>query len=228
MARKSSKSFKSNTWYMNVFEAALKRIDFVFKEFDNVYVSFSGGKDSGVLLNLCLYYMKEHKLNKKLRVFHMDYECQYSMTTDYVQKVFKENSNLLEIYHCCVPFKVTTCTSMYQSYWRPWEEGKKDIWVREMPKNTLQYKDFSFFKSNLWDYDFQELFGMWLSEKVKAKNTCCLVGIRTQESLNRWRAIYSDRNYKNYNNIQWTKKYDNGIVNAYPIFDWQTQDIWVA
>jgi predicted phosphoadenosine phosphosulfate sulfurtransferase len=228
MARKSSKSFKSNTWYMNVFEAALKRIDFVFKEFDNVYVSFSGGKDSGVLLNLCLYYMKEHKLNKKLRVFHIDYECQYSMTTDYVQKVFKENSNLLEIYHCCVPFKVTTCTSMYQSYWRPWEEGKKDIWVREMPKNTLQYKDFPFFKSNLWDYDFQELFGMWLHEKVKAKNTCCLVGIRTQESLNRWRAIYSDRNYKNYNNIQWTKKYDNGIVNAYPIFDWQTQDIWVA
>ena len=37
---------------MNVFESAQERIAYCFREFDYVYVSFSGGKDSGVLLEL--------------------------------------------------------------------------------------------------------------------------------------------------------------------------------
>ena len=39
----------------NVYEAALERIAYCFQEFDNVLVAFSGGKDSGVLLNLVLH-----------------------------------------------------------------------------------------------------------------------------------------------------------------------------
>ena len=38
----------------NVYEALQKRLHFLFQEFDNIYVSFSGGKDSGLLLNLTL------------------------------------------------------------------------------------------------------------------------------------------------------------------------------
>lgn len=35
---------------INVYEALLNRFDFLFSEFENIYVSFSGGKDSGLLL----------------------------------------------------------------------------------------------------------------------------------------------------------------------------------
>ena len=35
---------------LNVYEAVQVRLDKIFSDFDNVYVSFSGGKDSGVLL----------------------------------------------------------------------------------------------------------------------------------------------------------------------------------
>ena len=37
---------------MNVFEAATRRIEWALREFDYCYVSFSGGKDSGVMLEL--------------------------------------------------------------------------------------------------------------------------------------------------------------------------------
>ena len=37
-----------------VYELAQERLKVIFNEFDNIYVSFSGGKDSGVLLNMCI------------------------------------------------------------------------------------------------------------------------------------------------------------------------------
>lgn len=211
---------------MNVYEAASCRIATVFNEFDNIYVSFSGGKDSGVLLNMCIDHIRNNCPGRKIGVFHIDYEAQYQMTTDYVNETFLCNKDILEVYHVCVPFKVTTCTSMHQSYWRPWEESKRDIWVREKP--SIAMSDFPFLKQNMWDYEFQIEFGKWLHDTKKANKTCCLVGIRTQESLNRWRAIYSDRNYKNYQGKRWTKDMENGVINAYPIYDFTTEDVWIA
>ena len=43
----------------NVYEAFQERLHFLFNEFDNVFVSFSGGKDSSLLLNLVLKFRKE-------------------------------------------------------------------------------------------------------------------------------------------------------------------------
>ena len=113
----------------NVYQLVQKRLKFLFNEFDNIYVSFSGGKDSGVLLNLCIQYIREHNLDRKIGVYHMDYEAQYQMTTEYVEQTFRENQDILEIYHVCVPFKVVTCASMFQTYWRPWDESMHAHWV---------------------------------------------------------------------------------------------------
>ena len=213
---------------MNVFLESQKRIETIFNEFDNIYVSFSGGKDSGVLLNLCIDYIRDNKLDRKIGVFHIDYEAQYTMTTEYVDETLNQNLDILEIYRCCVPFKVTTCTSMHQSYWRPWEDSKKDIWVSDLPKNCYTEKDFDFYNKNMWDYEFSEMFTHWLHKKKKAKKTACLVGIRTDESLNRWRAIHSDKNTNKYNNINWTKKIDDNVINAYPIYDLKARDVWIS
>lgn len=213
---------------MNVYELAIKRLTYIFQEFDNVYVSFSGGKDSGVLLNLCIDFVRKNYPGRRLGVFHMDYEAQYEFTTTYVNETLALNTDILDVYRVCVPFKVPTCTSMYQDHWRPWEESKRDIWVSQMPDKCYTKEDFPFFNENMWDYEFQEKFSEWIHERSGAKRTCCLVGIRTQESLNRWRAIHSDRNYRNYNGKIWTKEMCSNVFNAYPIFDWLTTDIWTA
>lgn len=213
---------------MNVYEATIKRLEQIFQEFDNISVSFSGGKDSGLLLNLCIDYIRKNNLNRKISVLHLDYEAQYQMTTEYVDDVMSSNSDILEVYRVCVPFKVTTCTSMHQSFWRPWEDDKKDIWVRDLPQNAFTKEKFDFYSDKMWDYDFQQRFSLWLHEKNNAKKTAILVGIRTQESLHRWRAIHSERNYKNYNGINWTKEVYENVYNAYPIYDWLTEDVWVA
>ena len=71
---------KTATTPKNVYELAQERLRIIFNEFDNVYLSFSGGKDSGVLLSLCIDYIRKNNLKIKLGVFHMDYEIQYKMT----------------------------------------------------------------------------------------------------------------------------------------------------
>lgn len=67
---------KKNENVKNVYELTQERLAILFKEFDNIYVSFSGGKDSGVLLNLCIDYIRRNNLKIKLGVFFMDYEVQ--------------------------------------------------------------------------------------------------------------------------------------------------------
>ncbi|MGK0269465.1 MAG: putative phosphoadenosine phosphosulfate sulfurtransferase [Cocleimonas sp.] len=213
---------------VNVYQAAMKRIAYIFNEFDNVCIAFSGGKDSGVLLNLVVEYAKTHNLKHKLGVFHLDYEAQYTATTEYVDQVYQELGDDVVNLRCCVPVKVTTCTSMTEDHWRPWEQKKKHLWVREKPENALDKDAFDFIKNNTTDYEFSKKFSSWYHKKTKAKKTAVIIGIRADESLDRWRTIVSDRNINKYNGMPWTTKVDDDIYNAYPIYDWVTDDVWIA
>ena len=103
-----------------------------------------------------------------------------------------------------------------------------DIWVRKMPKGCLTKETFPFYTPEMWDYEFQMHFAKWLHEKKDGVRACFLIGIRTQESFNRWRSIHLNRKYQMYHNYRWTSKIGNDIFNAYPIYDWKTTDIWTA
>ena len=56
----------------NVYELAQERLKVIFSEFDNIYVSFSGGKDSGVLLNMCIDYIRKNNLKIRLGETHLE------------------------------------------------------------------------------------------------------------------------------------------------------------
>jgi predicted phosphoadenosine phosphosulfate sulfurtransferase len=215
---------------MNVYDLSRDRIKYTFENFDNIYLSFSGGKDSGVMLNLVIDYMRKHSIKKKIGLFHIDYEAQYQMTTDYVDLVYSQNKDLFDYYRVCLPIAAQCCTSMDQSYWLPWEDKNKDIWVRDLPDDCINENNhnFDFYQKGMWDYEFMEKFSEWIHNKCNGGKTACFVGIRTQESFNRWRAIHSDKNYKKFDGKRWTKEIAKNIYNVYPIFDWITDDVWIA
>lgn len=215
---------------MNVYDASLDRLKFLFDNFEYVYVSFSGGKDSGVLLNLTADYVRNNCPNRKFGIFHIDYEAQYQMTTDYVDAELEKYKDVADIYRVCLPMSVSCATSMHSSHWIPWDIDKKHLWVRELPSNAIseQNNPFDWFIKGMWDYDLQVRFAEWIHQEKGFKSTCCLVGIRTQESLNRWRAIHSDKNKNKFKGKNYTLKMSNGVVNAYPIFDWKADDVWIC
>ena len=62
---------------MNVYEAIQNRLEIIFNDFQNVLVAFSGGKDSGVLLNLAYKFAKERNLTDKMAMYYEDYEGGY-------------------------------------------------------------------------------------------------------------------------------------------------------
>lgn len=215
---------------MNVYEASQDRLKVVFERFDNVYVSFSGGKDSGVLLNLAIDYLRANYPGRRLGVFHIDYEAQYQMTTDYVDSELSKNADILDVYRICLPVAAACATSMTQAYWIPWDADKRELWVRDLPENSINESNcpFPWFVKGMRDYEVQERFASWIHENSGAKQTACLVGIRTQESLNRWRAIHSDKNTNKFESHEWTLEMGPGVFNAYPIYDWAVEDVWAA
>lgn len=88
---------KKNENVKNVYELAQERLAVLFKEFDNIYVSFSGGKDSGVLLNLCIDYIRRNNLKIKLGVFFMDYEVQYDHTIAFINRILENNKGISDL-----------------------------------------------------------------------------------------------------------------------------------
>jgi predicted phosphoadenosine phosphosulfate sulfurtransferase len=118
----------------NVYEAAQKRIKFLFDEFDNIYVSFSGGKDSGVLLNMVCDYMRTNKIDRKISVYYMDYEGSYQYTEDFIRRMVEANADLIDLYWVCLTYKTKCGVSIYRNYWLPWNHEERDLWVRDYPK----------------------------------------------------------------------------------------------
>lgn len=206
----------------NVYDAAKARLDYVFENFEKVYLSFSAGKDSGVMLHLALDAAKRHgKL--PLPVLLIDLEAQYASTIAYAQQMMSRQD--VQPYWVCLPIHLRNAVSQFQPHWLCWDPDKKDAWVRDMPSKCISDEAyFPFFSRGMEFEEFVPKFGEWIAD---GKRTACLVGIRSDESLNRYRTIAS-RKKETFNGLQWTTKVADNLYNAYPIYDWRTEDIWKA
>ena len=215
----------------NVYEALQERLRFIFREFKNIYVSFSGGKDSGLLLNLVLDFQKKYYPDRTIWVFHQDFEAQYSVTTDYVDRTFKrlERENV-ERYWVCLPMATRTAMSSYEMFWYPWDDTKKELWVREMPDYpyviNLENNPITTYRYRMHQEDLAKQFGRWYRLSHWESKTICLLGIRADESLQRYNGFVNKK--YGYKDKCWISKQFKDTWTASPLYDWSTSDVWHA
>jgi len=213
---------------INVYDASQERIKFIFDNFPKIYISFSGGKDSGVMLNLFIDYMRKNNITKKIGVMILDNEANYEYSLAFMHSIVRANLDLLDVYWCCLPITLPCTVSAYAVEWQCWGERDKERWIKPMPKDdyivNINNHKFDFFYEDMNYDEFWDKFGDWYGQ---GEQTACLIGIRTSESLNRFRAIMNTRKTI-LKGQMWTKKNTKTVYNCYPIYDWKTDDIWVA
>lgn len=203
---------------INVLEAAQQRIGWVFDTFKNIYVSFSGGKDSSVMLHLVMD--EAIKRGRKVGVLFLDLEAQYKITIEHVERMYELYKDHIEPYWVSLPIALRNAVSMYEPKWTCWGDGVE--WVRQPSKWSITDRNFfPFYKYNMEFEEFVPEFGKWYG---KGELTACFVGIRSDESLNRYRTIVSNKS--KFEDRGYTTWCGQGLYNIYPIYDWKTQDIW--
>lgn len=206
----------------NVLDAAIERISKVFDDFPKIYVSFSGGKDSGVMLHLVMAEAQRRK--RKVGVLFVDLEAQYKMTIDYVAQEYDRYAEWIDPYWVALPIHLRNAVSQFEPQWVCWEPGREEDWVRQPhPMSITDQGFFPFFRPAMEFEEFVPAFGQWYAQ---GKLCACFVGIRSDESLNRYRTIATKRK-STFEGRQWMTWCDEHLYNAYPIYDWKTEDIWI-
>lgn len=211
---------------IDVLTAARQRIAYTFDNFEKIFISFSGGKDSSLMFHLVMD--EAIKRNRTVGVMLIDFEAQYQNTSDHAMEMFERYNDNIEVYWICLPIKLRNAVSNFEPTWTCWDESQKDEWIRPFPKHPGVITDINYFPFFVPKMEFEEfiiLFADWYSNGV---NTAAFIGIRADESLNRFRTI-AINDKETFNNKRWTTKVvgTECSYNIYPIYDWKTSDVWV-
>ena len=199
----------------NVFEASLNRIRYLFDEFENVVISFSGGKDSTVTLFLALI-VAEEKGRLPLKVMFLDLEAEWQAVIDYMEELFTDER--IDPMWLQIPFKIFNASSNVKQWITAWEDGVEHM--RE--RNPMALTE------NVYGTDkFHDLFTKIPAYHYPNERFCYLAGVRAEESPRRYLAMTEALTYKD---ITWGKRLDEkiGHYTFYPIYDWSYTDVWKA
>lgn len=222
---------------VTVLEASRQRISYVFDTFKRIYVSFSGGKDSTVMLHLVME--EAIKRGVKIGVLFIDWEIQYKLTINHVLDMYNTYKDNIIPYWVALPLKTECAISQYEPEWICWDKDKNKIWVRTPPDFAIaDYAYFDFYEYGMSFENFIVKFGEWYatndldkssSDSISYEPTACFVGIRVEESFNRLLKLRVKKNREFWDDKMWLlnlKSTHIDVVLAHPIYDWKVSDIW--
>lgn len=206
----------------SVIDATTQRIAKSFDAFERLYISFSGGKDSTVMMHLVM--AEAIKRNRTVGVLIIDLEAQYTATIDHITEMVERYKDNIDLHWFCGELLLRNAVSDYEPKWVCWDSEKQDIWVRQKPELQSDLSQYSFYIPKMEFEELMVIFGKWYSQ---GKSCGAFIGIRSDESLHRYRAIVSRKDGLMKNNWKWTTKIHTNVFNVYPIYDWRTEDIWL-
>lgn len=207
---------------INVCQAAIDRVKLVFDNFEKIYISFSGGKDSTVMSHLVLDEAK--KRNRKVGFLIIDLEAQYTDTIKHIYEMIDMYHEYIDLHWICAELLLRNAVSNYDPRWVCWDRDKINQWVRQKPALQSNLNQYDFYQPKMEFEELMVLFGDWYAD---GKKCAAFIGIRADESLHRYRAIVSRKDGLMYSNWKWSTKINSNLYNIYPIYDWKTEDIWV-
>jgi predicted phosphoadenosine phosphosulfate sulfurtransferase len=203
----------------DVLTLARERMAVAFDRFDEVAVSFSGGKDSTVALHVSLD--EARRRGQRLRVFFFDEEAIPYETEAYVRRIAAEPDIDLEWY--TFPVKHRNACSVEQPKWYPWAPEVEHLWVRPRPPEGITHIPLAPTAPDE-RLSIPELNA--LINPPSRGNVGVVLGIRAAEAPNRRRSV-STRLYDNWMVPSLVPGYRNH-VKLYPVYDWNLSDVWLA
>lgn len=194
----------------DVLTAARKRVAAIFDAFEQVVVSVSAGKDSTVIYHLAVE--EAVRRGRRIGLFFLDQEAEYASTVELMARWMRDPR--VDPLWFQVPIRMTNATS-HREYWLyAWGPGER--WMREKdPVAIHQIAD---------DYPqrFYELFE-WYEQQTTVP-TAFVVGLRSKESFNRFRAVTRNPGFRDWT---WSTRTGSPLAfRVYPIYDWTFGDVW--
>lgn len=194
----------------NVLEAAQERIRTVFDHFERVFVSVSAGKDSTCLYHLAL--AEAQRRGRPVNVFFLDQEAEYQGSIALMRQMMCHPTVIPHWYQ--VPLRLTNATSYSTPFLYAWGPG--ETWMRE--KEAIAIQEIG----GPYPQRFYPFFDWY--EQQQTEPTAFLVGLRSKESLTRFRAVTKNPGYQD---IPWSTKTNSAhSFRFYPVYDWTFGDVW--
>ena len=192
----------------DVYTAAKDRIKHIIDIFDSVVVCFSGGKDSLATLHLVKEVYDELGIKTPVNVVFRDEEVIPEEVINFVQE-YRKLPWIKMLYFACQLQSNKYILGKTYDYIQ-WDKRRK--WMRPKPDFAITLNEDRIYDQYTMDNEIANHF----QGKVALVN-----GIRSQESIVRFRSCVNKKN-ENYINASSTTK----AMMCKPIYDWKEDDIF--
>lgn len=205
---------------MNVFDAALARIRWLWKEFDgNLSVSISGGKDSTVIMELAAIVAREN--GSKLKVQFLDQEAEWQATRDYLREL-KDTRDDIDFDWYQVPFRLFNAANHGDEWGYMWPEvPPENGYMRPPEHDSIRVNDFGV-----------DRFTDVLHAMNQRQGGVHLSGMRAEEAPTRRLGMTTNPAFRW---ATWGAGDPDGDPSdstkfwfMHPIYDWSFRDVWKA